>query len=351
MIRTLLVIFLLPSVCFSGTKIHAGNDELSLNTSANQLFVMNKTVQRIYKKERNHYKQTLLKTFPVIVARFSNDGGHLTLYRPEQKPLVAKAVPPIYLYTKSVAHAIMITVVASNTNLNTSEATWRPMMEMIHNEVTASLSTLNQLDISDDEKKVFKKSLMFVNTYLLTCLEHRRIEKKQLNHFVKTIRPYITKLIAIAANAQIKHQMQVLAQWKKLLGKDFTKTYAMTNTIYVTRQNNILFSMLAEFMGKDAINHRLFLFETTTFTTTDENLLDLWSRIIFDRDLSMTLFDNQYLMDSELLANGGKQIIIDEARKYNLPNLLPPNEPFNSTGWPWRHNPHEGSGISKQEYY
>jgi hypothetical protein len=46
------------------------------------------------------------------------------------------------------------------------------------------------------------------------------------------------------------------------------KTCAASNTIYVTRQNNILFSVLAQFFGPEAINSRLMLIETISFTTT-----------------------------------------------------------------------------------
>ena len=39
-----------------------------------------------------------------------------------------------------------------------------------------------------------------------------------------------------------------------MLGSDWDKTYAASNTIYVARQNNVLFSVLAQFFGPEAIN-------------------------------------------------------------------------------------------------
>jgi len=74
----------------------------------------------------------------------------------------------------------------------------------------------------------------------------------------------------MGAETQVDHWMGVIAGWKKMLGSDWDKTYAASNTIYVTRQNNILFSVLAQFIGPDAINSRLMLFETISFTTTPE---------------------------------------------------------------------------------
>ena len=43
--------------------------------------------------------------------------------------------------------------------------------------------------------------------------------------------------------------MGVIAGWKKLLGSDWDKTYAAGKTAYVARQNNVLFSVLAQFFG------------------------------------------------------------------------------------------------------
>ena len=77
--------------------------------------------------------------------------------------------------------------------------------------------------------------------------------------------------------------MRVVGEWKKMLGADWDKTYAASNTIYVARQNNVLFSVLAQFFGPDAINQRLILIETVSFTTTPDDMLDSLTRILSDR--------------------------------------------------------------------
>jgi hypothetical protein len=35
--------------------------------------------------------------------------------------------------------------------------------------------------------------------------------------------------------------MKVVKEWKGMLGQDWEKTYGVTNSLYVTRQNNILY--------------------------------------------------------------------------------------------------------------
>ncbi len=125
---------------------------------------------------------------------------------------------------------------------------------------------------------------------------------------------------------------------------DWERTYAASNTIYVTRQNNILFTILVQFMGQEAIGNRLLLLETTEFTTTPEKMLDLLGRIVSDRALGQVFFKDYYLMDAELLGGGGRKFIAEEATKRGMKPLLPPAAPFYSNEWPWKTDPTKGKG-------
>jgi len=53
--------------------------------------------------------------------------------------------------------------------------------------------------------------------------------------------------------------------------------------IYVISEAAFLFSALAQFFGPEAINSRLTLIETISFTTTPEDMLESLTRIIGDR--------------------------------------------------------------------
>ena len=106
------------------------------------------------------------------------------------------------------------------------------------------------------------------------CLAKGVISFAALEEFAKKQAPYLKTNIAWAAQTQVGHWMGVIADWKKMLGADWDKTYAASNTIYVARQNNILFSVLAQFFGPDAINDRLILIETISFTTTPEDMME-----------------------------------------------------------------------------
>jgi hypothetical protein len=99
--------------------------------------------------------------------------------------------------------------------------------------------------------------------------------------------------------------MGVAEKWKQMLGKDWDKTYGVSNSIYVARQNNVIFSVLAQYFGREAMNSRLLLFETTEFTTTPEAMLLLLTRVVADRSVGAEFFGNYYLMDYELM--GGER--------------------------------------------
>ena len=155
-----------------------------------------------------------------------------------------------------------------------------------------------------------------------------------LETFSKKQAPYLAKNVAWAAQTQVNHWMTVLAGWKTMLGADWDKTYAASNTIYVARQNNVLFSVLAQFFPSDAINDRLLLIETVSFTTTQADMLDSLTRIIADRSVGSLFFGNYHLMDYELMGGDARAAIIAESGKRGMTPFLPPVVPFGSHQWP-----------------
>ena len=155
-----------------------------------------------------------------------------------------------------------------------------------------------------------------------------------LQEFTQNQGPKLKHIIARAAQTQVAHWMDIVAGWKKELGADWEKTYAASNTIYVARQNNILFSVLAQFFGPDTISSRLMLIETISFTTTPEDMLDSLTRIIGDRAVGGLFFDNTAVMDFELMGGDARDAIVAEAGERGMTPFLPPRVPFGSKQWP-----------------
>jgi hypothetical protein len=155
-----------------------------------------------------------------------------------------------------------------------------------------------------------------------------------LQEFAKVQAPGLKIVIAAAAETQVKHWMGVIAGWKEMLGPDWDKTYAASNTIYVARQNNVLFSVLAQFFPPDAINSRLMLIETISFTSTPGDMLESLTRIIADRTVGSLFFGNYGVMDYELMGGDARKAILAEDKRRGITPSLPPAVPFGSHQWP-----------------
>jgi hypothetical protein len=166
------------------------------------------------------------------------------------------------------------------------------------------------------------------------CLAKGAITTDALAAFAKKQGPLLKENIAWAAQTQVGHWMEVIGGWKQMLGADWDKTYAASNTIYVARQNNILFSVLAQYFGPEAINDRLLLIETISFTTTPDEMLEALTRIVADRPVGQIFFGNERLMDFELMGGDARQAIINEDAKRKINPTLPPPVPFGSRQWP-----------------
>ena len=185
-------------------------------------------------------------------------------------------------------------------------------------------------DWRGDMRDILATDIAFIDD----CLKKGVISFAALQEFTQKQGPKLKHIIAWAAQTQVAHWRDVVAGWKKELGADWEKTYAASNTIYVARQNNILFSVLAQFFGPDAINSRLMLIETISFTTTPEDMLDSLTRIIGDRAVGGLFFGNSASMDFELMGGDACDAIVAEAGKRGMTPLLPPKVPFGSKQWP-----------------
>jgi hypothetical protein len=304
----------------------------------------------IYEGSLAQYKRNMRERVPIILALFSEAGGRMILYRPGHEPLVAEPVPIVYQLTKSVSHSSMaVYQLVAPYLANPSDRSWHGPMQVFRTRCQTALESLDGVNLSSEERAILEVILKGNLAFMDECLKTGCFTTEQVEKFARGSARYFGRTIGIAAHAQVAHWMDVLAGWKKMLGNDWDRTYAVSNSIYVTRQNNILFSVLAQFMGEEAIGNRLLLMETTEFTTTPEKMLDILGRIVSDRALGQLFFKDYYLMDAELLGGGGRKVIVEEATKRGMKPLLPPAAPFYSNEWPWKTDPKKGKGPKSLE--
>ena len=307
---------------------------------------MNSEMFGYYEQSLADFQKKLLAESPVILGLFSGSGGRFFLYRPNEKPLEAPGVAPVYQLAKSVGHASMAIYSILTPSLPSPQLNrdWIEPLKKYRKSQEQGRDQVPHLQIAANEKKILEEALTKNIAFMSACLEKGTYTQEDLNQFGVNIKPDIIKIVQIAATVQADHWIKVLGEWKKILGEKWEKTYAMTNTLYVTRQNNILFTILAQFMGQKAINHRLLLIETPSFTTKPDEMLGLLSRILNDRQLRKTYFNDGMLMDYELLGSASREAVKSALKKRGQESFFPEYAPFNSTEWPWHNNPTFGTG-------
>jgi hypothetical protein len=315
--------------------IVAGQPPTAAETARQNVLALNSAMFGLYEESGRILKKNILSQNPVILALFNGAGGRFILYKPGAAPVEAPPVPIVYQLLKSVGHATMVTAVLAGPHVDKpADQSWRSSFSSFRARLQLALDSLDQTEMREDwrndTRDIIKTDIAFIDD----CAGKGVISYAALQEFTKKQAPQLKHIIAWAAQTQVAHWMSVVADWKKQLGADWDKAYGASNTIYVARQNNILFSVLAQFFGPEAINSRLMLIETISFTTTPEDMFDSLTRIIGDRSVGGLFFGNPAVMDFELMGGDAREAIAAEATKMGLTPFLPPKVPFGSKQWP-----------------
>jgi len=309
------------------------------------VLALNTTMFELYGSVSQVFRRNILAKHPVILGMFSGAGGRLILYRPGQPPLDAPSVPIVYQMLKSVGHATMALSGMLVPYLNDStDQSWRGPLQAFRSRMQSALDGLDATGMPDAWRAECRTLLQANLAFMDETLARRSVTLAALEAHSRKQAPHLKTIIAAAAHTQVAHWMTVVEEWKALLGAQWAQTYAASNTIYVTRQNNILFGVLAQYFGAEAINDRLLLIETISFTTTPDELLQSLVRIVGDRTIGAVFFGNYKLMDYELMGGDARDAIVAETRKRGMTTVLPPAVAFGSTQWPALVTP--GSGPS-----
>jgi hypothetical protein len=259
------------------------------------MLTLNSSMMTLYDETLDKYKRNMRDRVPIILALFSGQGGNMILYRPGHEPEVAPPVPIVYQLAKSAGHSSMaIYQIVAPYLAHPENQSWRGRLQGYRAQNQTALDTLDALDISREDRAVLRTILERNLAFMDDCLSKRTFTFESLQKFTRDVAPYSVKTIGIAAPAQVGHWMKIVEGWKKVLGKDWERTYAVSNTLYVTRQNNILYSVLVQLMGEEAMGDRLLLIETPEFTTTPEKMLEVLTRIVSDRGIGMNFFRDYY---------------------------------------------------------
>jgi hypothetical protein len=315
------------------------------------VLALNSSMFRVYDASLEKFKQNMRDRVPILLALFTGQGGQMILYRPGHPAEVAPSVPIVYQLAKSVGHSSMAVYEIVSPYLADPKANqlWRAPLQTYRTEHQIALDSLGDLELSKDDRELLRAILERNLAFMDECLAKGTYTYEGLEKYIRGCTPFSVKTVGVASSAQVGHWMKVVEGWKKRLGKDWERIYAVSNTLYIARQNNILYSVLVQFMGTETMGDRLLLIETPEFETTPEKMLDVLTRIVADRGLGMVFFRDYFLMDVELLGGGSRAAIEREMKQRGLKPLLPTLAPFRSNDWPWKTDPTKGTGPARLE--
>src|SRR5262245_60834315 len=195
------------------------------------VLALNASMLRLYDESLEKFKQNMRDRVPIILALFSGQGGNMILYRPGHEPEVAPPVPIVYQLAKSVGHSSMaIYQIVAPYLAHPGDQSWRGRLQGYRAQNQAALDTLDALDISGEDRAVLRAILERNLAFMDDCLSKRTFTFEALQKFTRDVAPYSVKTIGIAAPAQVGNWMKVVEGWKQKLGKDWERTYAVSNS-------------------------------------------------------------------------------------------------------------------------
>ena len=217
-------------------------------TATKDVLALNTTMFELYGDAGRVFRNNILAKHPVILGLFSGAGGRFILYRPGMAPIDAPSVPVVYQLLKSVGHSTMALAEVVGPYLNNPDnKSWRGSMLAYRSRMQSALDGLDLTSMPADWRANNRTILQNNIAFMDDCVAKGVISFDALEAFGKKQAPFLAKNVTWAAQTQVDHWMNVLAGWKTMLGPDWDKAYAASNTIYVARQNNVLFSVLAQF--------------------------------------------------------------------------------------------------------
>ena len=278
-----------------------GQERLSGAKAASQrLYDLDSKMQKNYTATQRLVGESLS---PVIIALFNGEGGKYILRRNGNTEAV-EPVPETYQQIKSVSHTLvgLFEIVAPYFKASGID-NWRPKLQEYSTMLKNALATLDQVGLPENAEKNCRTILQGGVRFADKALMSGSFSADEYSSYAKSVWPAVQQNIELAAKLQVDHFEEVLTEWKTEMGnEEWSRMYAIVGTAWAMRRENVHFQILAQMMGRDAINDRLIIAESIA-DPTEHDLIMLLGRIVNDRDLAVHVFGGklEYRMDVELM--------------------------------------------------
>ncbi|WP_183458755.1 hypothetical protein [Microbulbifer rhizosphaerae] len=261
---------------------------------------------------------------PVILAMFNGVGGKYILRR-HGREVAVEPVPELYQQMKSVSHTIVgVYEIVSPYFDSPEDGNWRPKLTEFNQMLKDGLATLDQVGMPSEVEQHCRTILEGGIKFTGNALKTGTFSADDYSAYTKSVWPSIAANIQLAGKLQVDHFEDLITKWRKEMGEEeWSRLYAIVGTAWAMRRENVHFQILAQMMGREAVNDRLILAESIPDVSEDQ-LLMLLGRIINDRGLATLVFGDEYRMDVEL---------IGEATRAETEKKATPHHPALGTDW------------------
>ena len=301
--------------------------------AANRLYLLDSTMQANYAETQHNVGQM---QSPVILAMFNGVGGKYILRRGGTEVAV-EPVPALYEQMKSVSHTLLgVFEIVSPYFQNAETGNWRPKLIAFNQMLKDALATLANVGMPAEVEQHCRTILEGGIRFTDDALETGSFTADRYSAYAQQVLPSILANVQVAGKLQVDHFEAILTEWREEMGEEeWARLYAVVGSAWAMRRENVHFQILAQMMGRDAINDRLIMAEHIEDVTEDD-LLDLLGRIVNDRALSTLVFGEEYRMDVELMG---------ESARAETEKLSTPHHPAVDMQW----NPYEEHKMPNEQ--
>ena len=278
--------------------------------ASDRLYKLDSVMQANYAKTQHAVGQM---QSPVILAMFNGNGGKYILRR-DGKQVAVEPVPAIYEQIKSVSHTLVgIFEIVSPYFEYSESGNWRSALSDYNQAMKEALATLGNAGMPEEFEGYCRTILKGGIVFMDNALETGHFTAEDYSKYAKALLPTVMKTVALAGKLQVDHFEAVVKKWRAEMGEEeWSRLYAVVNPAWAMRRQNVHFQIMAQMMGRDAINDRLIMAEALNDVTEDD-LLMLLGRVVNDRVLSILVFDKTYRMDVELMGESARAATQDAA--------------------------------------
>lgn len=271
--------------------------------AANYLYALDTEMQSNYAKTQ--YATGQMQS-PVILAMFNGTGGRYILRRNGKQEAV-EPVPALYQQMKSVSHTLVGIFEIISPYLEDSQAgNWQHSLAEYDRQTKEALARLSNVGMPTEYERSCQNIMEGGIAFMDKALKTGTFTAADYSTYAKAVMPDVYKTISLAGKLQVEHFQAVVKKWRQDMGEEeWSRLYTVVDTAWAMRRENVHFQIMAQMMGRDAINDRLIMAEAINDVTEDD-LLMLLGRIVNDRVLSILVFDKTYRMDVELMGEAAR---------------------------------------------